>query len=394
MQRVCILGSTGSIGFSSLDVIARNPEQFDVWSLVAHSKDQVLFEQCLAHNPRYAVLVDEAAAARLAARLLPIKPEIVVLAGARAAEQMAEMAEVDTVIAAIVGAAGLLPTLAAAKAGKRILLANKEALVMAGELFMQTVRQNDALLLPIDSEHNALFQCLPPDYEANPVQTGIRRLILTASGGPFRGRKAATLDTITPEQACRHPNWSMGRKISVDSATMVNKALEVIEAHWLFKVEPAQIQVVVHPQSIVHSLVEYLDGSMLAQLGSPDMRTPIANALAWPRRIDSGVAFLDLIQIASLDFEPPDLETFPSLKLAYQCLQCGDSASTLFNAANEVAVQAFLDGQIGFLQIADVIAEVLFQAELMPVRDLEAVLAADALGRQLAQLACQSFARH
>lgn len=393
MQRVCILGATGSIGFSALDVIARHSAQFEVWSLVAHSKDDLLFEQCLAHNPRYAVLVDEQAAQRLAKRLLPVKPEIVVLSGAKAAEDMAAMDEVDVVIAAIVGAAGLLPTLAAAKAGKRILLANKEALVMSGQLFMKAVRQNDALLLPIDSEHNALFQCLPAGFEPG-TDAGIRRLILTASGGPFRGRKAEQLQQITPEQACLHPNWSMGRKISVDSATMMNKALEVIEAHWLFGVEPKQIEVVVHSQSIVHSLVEYRDGSMLAQLGSPDMRTPIANALAWPKRIDSGVSFLDLVQIGLLDFEAPDHDTFPSLKLAYQCLQCGDSASTLFNAANEVAVQAFLQGQISFLRIADVIAEVLFLADLTPVPYIEAVLAADEQGRRLAQAACQRFARH
>jgi 1-deoxy-D-xylulose-5-phosphate reductoisomerase len=392
MNRVCILGATGSIGLSTLDVIGRNPEQFELWSLVAHSRVDQLFELCVAYSPRYAVLVDVAAAQALAERLLPVKPEIVVLAGAKAAEEMAAMDEVDIVVAAIVGAAGLLPTLAAAKAGKRILLANKEALVMSGQLFMQTVKQNDALLLPIDSEHNALFQCLPADYQGDVQAAGLRRLILTASGGPFRGLKASQLQQITPEQACRHPNWTMGRKISIDSATLMNKALEVIEAHWLFNVAPSQIDVVVHPQSIIHSLVEYQDGSMLAQLGSPDMRTPIANALAWPKRINSGVAFLDLLQIARLDFEQPDDATFPCLQLAYQCLQCGDSASTLFNAANEIAVNAFLTSQIGFLRIADVIAEVLFEAELHPVNDLDAVLMADQLGRRLALAACRRLA--
>jgi len=310
-----------------------------------------------------------------------------VLAGEAALEQVAAAAETDAVMAAIVGAAGLRPTLAAVRAGKRVLLANKEALVMAGEVFMAEVRKSGAVVLPIDSEHNAVFQSLPAGFKGDFEPRGVRRLLLTASGGPFRTVPIERLNGVTPAEACAHPNWSMGRKISVDSATMMNKGLEVIEAHWLFGAAPERIDVVIHPQSVIHSLVEYVDGSVLAQLGNPDMRTPIAHALAYPERIDAGVAPLDLFQVAQLTFERPDLVRFPCLKLAYRALEAGGNAPAVLNAANEVAVAAFLDGRLPFLRIADVIAAALDAVPVAAVPDLPAVLAADADGRRAARAA-------
>ena len=309
-----------------------------------------------------------------------------VLGGVGALEAVCAEPEVDAVMAAIVGAAGLKPTLAAARAGKKVLLANKEALVLSGRLFMDTVAASGARLLPIDSEHNAIFQALPAGYRRDPDAAGVRRILLTASGGPFRNASVDMLEAVTPEQACAHPNWVMGRKISVDSATMMNKGLEVIEAHWLFNLAPAQIEVVVHPQSVIHSMVDYADGSVIAQLGNPDMRTPIANALAWPERMDSGVAPLNLFDIARLDFERPDFDRFPCLRLAYQALEAGGSAPAVLNAANEEAVAAFLDGRIGFRRIGDVIAATLERTALTAVDTLEAVLAADAEGRRSARV--------
>ena len=346
ISRLAILGSTGSIGVSTLDVVARHPDRYQVVALTAARQDDVLLEQCLRFKPRYAVLLDGVAAARLTQHIAAAGLKTEVLSGIEALQQVACLPEIDTVMAAIVGAAGLLPTLAAARAGKKILLANKETLVMAGQIFIDAVHQHGATLLPIDSEHNAIFQALPGGYAGNPQASGVSRILLTASGGPFRTTPLAELQHITPDQACAHPNWVMGRKISVDSATMMNKGLEVIEAHWLFNAPAEAIQIVVHPQSVIHSLVQYVDGSVLAQMGNPDMRTPIAYALAYPERIDAGVAPLDLIQIATLNFEAPDFQRFPCLALAYQALQAGGTAPALLNAANEVAVAAFLDRQI------------------------------------------------
>jgi 1-deoxy-D-xylulose-5-phosphate reductoisomerase len=308
-----------------------------------------------------------------------------VLAGPQALERVAALPEVDTVMAAIVGAAGLQPTLAAVRQGKRVLLANKEVLVMAGALFMAEVRTHGAVLLPIDSEHNAVFQSLPPDYAGDPARAGVSHILLTASGGPFRSSSLERLKTVTPDEACTHPNWAMGRKISVDSATMMNKGLEVIEAHWLFNVSPDQIEVVIHPQSVIHSLVQYVDGSVVAELGNPDMRTPIAHALAWPERIAAGVAPLNLPALAQLSFEQPDFERFPCLALAYRALRAGGNAATILNAANEVAVAAFLDGRLPFLAIAKVIAATLDAVPIAQIPDLSAVLADDARARSVAE---------
>ena len=327
---------------------------------------------------------DETLAAELAERLTAADCPTRVEWGPRALVRMAELPEVDAVMAAIVGAAGLAPTLAAARAGKRIYLANKEALVMAGPVFMREVREHGATLLPIDSEHNAIFQSLPHDYAGDRRRSGVQGILLTASGGPFRNASLETLAQATPDQACAHPNWSMGRKISVDSATMMNKGLEMIEAHWLFDMPIDRIQVVIHPQSVIHSLVQYDDGSVLAQLGNPDMRTPIAHALAYPERITSGVKVLDLFEIAQLSFERPDVERFPCLALAYRAMQAGESAPAALNAANEVAVQAFLDGAIGFCEIAWVIAAVLDAMPVVPVRCLDEVMAVDGEARQRA----------
>ncbi|MDP2793991.1 MAG: 1-deoxy-D-xylulose-5-phosphate reductoisomerase [Sulfurisoma sp.] len=384
MQRLTILGATGSIGVSTLDVVARHPERFEVVALTGHRRLDVLAEQCRRFRPRHAVVGSSDDAGRLKAMLADIGTEV--LAGPEALCRVASLPEVDAVMAAIVGAAGLPPTLAAATAGKRVLLANKEALVMAGGVFMNAVKTAGATLLPIDSEHNAVFQSLPADFSGDLARHGVRRILLTASGGPFRNTPAAELAKVTPEQACAHPNWVMGRKISVDSATMMNKGLEVIEARWLFDATPDQIDVVIHPQSVIHSLVQYVDGSVLAQLGNPDMRTPIAHALAYPERIDAGVAPLDLFQVGQLNFERPDLERFPCLALAYRALRAGGNAPAVLNAANEIAVEAFLDGRLAFQRIAVVIAATLDAVPVAPAADLAAVLAADAAAREVARV--------
>lgn len=383
-QRITVLGATGSIGLSTLDVIARHPERYQVFALSGFSRLGELEQLCRQHRPQYAVTPDEASAAALQQALRAADVPTEVLAGAQALCAVAAHADVDAVMAAIVGAAGLQPTLAAVEAGKKVLLANKEALVMSGDLFIQAVRRSGALLLPIDSEHNAIFQCLPGDYARGLGAVGVRRILLTASGGPFRETPLAELGQVSPEQACAHPNWSMGRKISVDSASMMNKGLELIEACWLFDAQPSQVEVVIHPQSVIHSLVDYVDGSVLAQLGNPDMRTPIAHALAWPERIDSGVAPLDLFAVARLDFQRPDEQRFPCLRLAREAAEAGGSAPALLNAANEVAVAAFLERRIRFPEIARIIDEVLNGETSAPVESLDAVLAADARGRALA----------
>ncbi|MEN0037101.1 MAG: 1-deoxy-D-xylulose-5-phosphate reductoisomerase [Cellvibrio sp.] len=388
-QKITILGATGSIGVSTLDVIARHPDRYQVFALSADRRWQVLATQCLIHKPRYAVLNDSLAAAELERELRRQGCATEVLQGAEALAAVAAHDEVDTVMAAIVGAVGLLPTLAAVKAGKKVLLANKEALVMAGGLFTRAVAEHGAVLLPIDSEHNAIFQCLPnhrADYLADGLKSsGVRKILLTASGGPFRNTPIADLSNVTPEQACAHPNWSMGQKISVDSATMLNKGLELIEACWLFNTRPQQVQVVIHPQSVIHSMVEYIDGSVLAQLGNPDMRTPIAHALAWPERIESGVASLDLIATARLDFTAPDYERFPCLRLAQQAAETSGTAPALLNAANEVAVVAFLNRAIRFDQIAAVIDHVLSSLPSCEPQSLVHVQSADAEARAIAQ---------
>ena len=385
MQNLTILGSTGSIGTSTLDVVARHPDRFRIIALTANCQADLLFRQCIQFRPRYAVLLDEAAVAGLRECIDTAGLDVEVLSGAAALEQVSVLPEVDTVMAAIVGAAGLRPTLAAARAGKKILLANKETLVMAGNVFMEAVRASGSALLPIDSEHNAVFQTLPRGYDGDLASNGVRRILLTASGGPFLNMPLSELHNVTPEQACAHPTWSMGRKISVDSASMMNKGLEVIEAHWLFNAGVDDIQVVVHPQSVIHSLVEYVDGSMLAQLGNPDMRTPIAYGLAWPERIDSGVAPLDLFKVATMNFEAPDFGRFPCLALAYQALRAAGTAPAILNAANEVAVAAFLDKQISFLSIPRVIEAVLDALPVNAVGSLDDVLGADADARRAAQ---------
>jgi 1-deoxy-D-xylulose-5-phosphate reductoisomerase len=383
-QSITVLGSTGSIGKSTLDVIARHPERYQVFALTAAQQDELLFEQCRQFNPKFAVMMDEDAAARLAQKIKSAGLKTETLCGIEALEQVSSAPEVDAVMAAIVGAAGLRPTLAAARAGKRILLANKETLVMAGRIFMDAVKQSGSTLLPIDSEHNAIFQALPHQYSGDLSAGGVSKILLTASGGPFRNTPLSDLKQVTPEQACAHPNWSMGRKISVDSATMMNKGLEVIEAHWLFNAPADSIQVVVHPQSVIHSMVQYVDGSVLAQLGNPDMRTPIAYGLAYPERIDAGVAPLDLFKIARLDFVEPDFERFPCLALAYRALSAGGTAPALMNAANEVAVDAFLNQRIAFLDIPRLIADVLDKVASHEVTVLEDVLQADEHSRRVA----------
>ena len=383
-QLVTVLGATGSIGKSTLDVIARHPERYRVYALTAHTSKEALLDQCKAHSPRFAVLDDAADAQWLQQGLLQAGSNTVALAGQDALCEVAQAPEVDTVMAAIVGAAGLLPSLAAAEAGKRVLLANKEALVMSGSLFMDAVARSGATLLPIDSEHNAIYQCLPSEHRGGLAKHGVRQLLLTASGGPFRGWSAADIANVTPEQACAHPNWSMGRKISVDSATLMNKGLELIEACWLFDATPEQIQVVVHPQSVIHSMAAYDDGSVIAQLGNPDMRTPIAYGLAWPERIDAGVETLDLFQVARLDFEAPDETRFPCLRLAREAMQAGGAAPAVLNAANEVAVEAFLAENIAFGAIPDVVAKVMALPYPGQADSLERVLAADRWAREQA----------
>jgi 1-deoxy-D-xylulose-5-phosphate reductoisomerase len=366
-------------------VVARHPDRFRIVALTANSQVELLFRQCQQFKPDYAVLLDELAAAKLRALLQVAGVKTEVLCGVAALEQVAILPEVDAVMAAIVGAAGMPATLAAARAGKKILLANKETLVMAGNVFMEAVRASGSALLPIDSEHNAIFQALPRGYDGDLKSNGVRRILLTASGGPFRNTPLSELQNVTPEQACAHPNWVMGRKISVDSASMMNKGLEVIEAHWLFNAGADDIQVVVHPQSVIHSLVEYVDGSVLAQLGNPDMRTPIAYGLAYPQRIDSGVASLDLFKVATMNFVAPDFERFPCLALAYQALRAGGTAPAMLNAANEVAVACFLDKKIPFLTIPRVIADVLDELSVNAVNGLDDVLQADAQARLAAQ---------
>ena len=382
--RLTVLGSTGSIGCNTLDVVRRHPGRYRVVALCAHTQVDRLFEQCQEFRPDFAVVRDEALAAELTARLAAAGcVGIRVEHGAQALTRMASLPQVDAVMAAIVGAAGLPPALAAAQAGKRILLANKESLVMAGALFMRAVRESGATLLPVDSEHNAIFQSLPREYSSDLSSHGVAGILLTASGGPFRCLDQAALAHVTPEQACAHPKWAMGHKISVDSATLMNKGLEVIEAHWLFNVSPEKIEVVIHPQSIIHSLVRYTDGSVLAELGNPDMRTPIAHALAYPERIDSGVAPLDLFAVGALDFERPDTERFPCLALAYRALKAGGSAPAILNAANEVAVAAFLDRKIAFNAIPALIASALDALPVTAVDTLADALAADARARCL-----------
>ncbi|MBF8222677.1 1-deoxy-D-xylulose-5-phosphate reductoisomerase [Halomonas sp. 328] len=390
---VTVLGATGSIGTSTLDVIARHPERYRVHALTAHRDRQGLLTLCLRHRPAVAVLGAEADAAWLRRQLAAAGLDTEVRAGEAALCEVAEAGESAVVMAAIVGAAGLLPTLAAVRAGKRVLLANKEALVMSGALFMEAVAAHGATLLPIDSEHNAIFQCLPSEHRGGLGRHGVTQLLLTASGGPFRGWSAERLAGVTPEQACAHPNWSMGRKISVDSATLMNKGLELIEACWLFDTTPQRIQVVVHPQSVIHSMAAYSDGSVLAQLGNPDMRTPIAYGLAWPERIDAGVEALDLFQVARLDFQAPDEVAFPCLRLARQAMEVGGTAPAVLNAANEVAVDAFLEGRLGFTDIPRLVAAVLEEVEVRPARALEAILAEDERARRRAEALMARFPR-
>jgi len=382
-QRVTILGATGSIGGSTLDVLARHPERFEVFALTAMRQVGKLADLCRLHHPRYAVVGSAGDAEELRTLLggLPVQ----VLHGPQALEQVASDPEVTTVMAAIVGAAGLGSCMAAARAGKRVLLANKEALVMAGDLFMSAIRDSGAVLLPIDSEHNAVFQSLPDEFDYGLQHCGVRKVILTASGGPFRTRSVDSLRDVTPDQACAHPNWVMGRKISVDSATMMNKGLEVIEASWLFGVGADRIEVLIHPESVIHSMVEYNDGSVIAQLGNPDMRTPIAHALAYPERMASGVSSLDLVKQGRLSFDAPDLERFPCLALAYAALRTGGLAPAVMNAANEVAVAAFLNNELGYSEIARVVGAVLERADCSAAPDLETILAADAAARNFAR---------
>lgn len=389
-QQVTVLGATGSIGISTLDVIGRHPDRFQVFALTGYSRIDALAALCITHQPRFAVVFDGSQAEALTAQLRSKSVPTTVLAGADALAEVAAHANVDVVMAAIVGAAGLLPTLAAVRAGKRVLLANKESLVMAGALFMDAVRQHGAMLLPIDSEHNAIFQCMPPHAPHGIASAGVERILLTASGGPFRGWTQQQMADVTPDQACRHPRWSMGRKISVDSATLMNKGLELIEACWLFQATPEQVEVVVHPESIVHSLVQYTDGTTLAQLGNPDMRTPIAYGLGWPDRVASGVSPLDLIAQRSLHFEAPDEASFPCLRLAREAMKAGGAAPAVLNAANEEAVAAFLAGGLGFTQIAAIIEEVLTELPMMPADNLATILQADQMARDMARRLVQS----
>lgn len=385
IRQVTILGSTGSVGANTLDVIQRHPGKYQVFALTANRNAQALAAQCLIFKPRYAVMADPAALPQLQGELesagYPLR-DITLLAGEQGLVDVAAHQDVDYVMAAIVGGAGLAPTLAAVEAGKRLLLANKESLVMSGAVFMQAVRANNVTLLPIDSEHNAIFQSLANG--ASDHATGVRKLLLTGSGGPLRTLPLAQLARVTPDQACAHPNWNMGRKISVDSATMMNKGLEIIEARWLFDLPVSDIEVVVHPQSIIHSMVDYIDGSIVAQLGNPDMRTPIAHGLAWPDRVDSGVARLDMTQIGQLDFEPPDMARFPCLGLARAVAEAPMSLAIALNAANEIAVQAFLDELIAFTAIPKVIESVLAGTDSEDALTIEAIAALDAAARQQA----------
>ncbi len=392
VQTVTILGSTGSIGLSTLDVIRSNSQDFNIYALTARRQSNVLLQQCLEFHPKYAVLLEEAASGRLREVLLQEGCSTEVLCGSNFLDAVSSAGEVDTVVAAIVGAAGLKPTYAAVCAGKKVLLANKEALVMSGQIFTDAVRDNNAELLPVDSEHNAIFQCMPLEYESL-SGAGIRKILLTGSGGPFRKAPISDLKDVTPEQACAHPNWSMGRKISVDSATMMNKGLEFIEACWLFEATPDQIDVVVHPQSIVHSMVEYIDGSVLAQMGNPDMRTPIAHSLAWPRRMRSNVSSLDFFTMGALEFEKPDYNRFPCLKYAIDAIKLKGAYPAALNAANEEAVESFLNGVIRFTDIAAVNAEVLDSVDGEEPQTLDDVLSIDHRARLVAKKFIQSVSK-
>lgn len=392
MKCICILGATGSIGVSTLDVVARHPNLYNVVALTANKNIDVLYEQCLAHSPEVVVIVDEQKATEFKTKIenSPIA-NLRILSGASALIEVATLPNVDSVMAAIVGAAGLLPTLAAAEAGKTILLANKEALVMSGDIFMNAVTKSGAQLLPIDSEHNAIFQCMPAAYQTGASAKGVRRILLTASGGPFRTMPLDELSQVTPAQAVAHPNWDMGKKISVDSATMMNKGLEMIEACLLFNLKPEQIQIVIHPQSVIHSMVDYVDGTVLAQMGCPDMRIPIAHALAYPERFESGATPLDIFTVKHMDFEPADLERFPCLRLAYEAIQTGGTMPTILNAANEIAVEAFLNEQIRFTDIPVVIEQTMHAIPMQPAESLETILAIDKQARGVANQAIQGL---
>ncbi len=381
-QGICVLGATGTIGVNTLDVISQHPDKFEVVALTANQSDEKLLQQCIAFNPAYAVMVDTEAADRLQKGVTENALDTKVLSGLESLEYVASLDQVHQVMAAIVGAAGLLPTLAAARSGKRILLANKESLVMSGDLFISEVKQHNAELLPIDSEHNAIFQCMPEHFSRGLEESGVNKILLTASGGPFRTRELDTLHDVTPEEAVAHPNWVMGQKISVDSATMMNKGLEVIEACWLFNTDASMIQVVIHPQSVIHSMVSYTDGSVLAQMGNPDMRTPIAHAMQWPERMLSGVEPLDIFEVAKLEFEKPDFARFPCLKMAYDSLSMGGAATAILNAANEVAVESFLNKQLKFTDIANVIEKTLHDCPDPGASSLDNILEADTVARQ------------
>ncbi|VAX06587.1 1-deoxy-D-xylulose 5-phosphate reductoisomerase [hydrothermal vent metagenome] len=384
MTGISILGSTGSIGMSTLDVIAEQRDRFQVVALTANTQVDRLFQQCKTFEPEFAVMVDADAAQQLQKKVKQAGLKTKIRQGLDGLIEIVRLPQTDQVMAAIVGAAGLLPTLAAAEAGKRVLLANKEALVMSGQLFMDAVKKNGAELLPIDSEHNAIFQCLPDNYQAGFKKLGIRKILLTGSGGPFRNTPLAELNTVTPDQACAHPNWSMGRKISVDSATMMNKGLELIEACWLFNTTPDNIKIVVHPQSIIHSMVEYVDGSVLSQMGMPDMRTPIAHAMAWPQRMSSGVERLDFLSGIQLDFEKPDYVRFPCLRLSEEAIRTGGTMPAILNAANEVAVQAFLDEKLAFTAIAGLVEQVMENISSSAAMSLDVILKNDAEARKVA----------
>ena len=384
IRHLTILGSTGSIGVSTLDVVTRHPNRFQIIALTANHSIEKMLEQCRLFRPRYAVMLDKGSGEKLQMAIREAGIATEVMWGVESLEKVASLPEVDTVMAAIVGAAGIRPTFAAARAGKNVLLANKETLVMAGRIFMDVVKQHHATLLPIDSEHNAIFQSLPHHFTGDLAAVGVRRILLTASGGPFRQSSLASLEQVTPEQACAHPNWVMGKKISVDSATMMNKGLEVIEAHWLFNAAPEKIQVVIHPQSVIHSMVEYVDGSVLAQLGNPDMRTPIAHALGLPDRIETEVASLDMFKIGRLNCEAPDFNRFPCLGLAYQALAAGGSTPAILNAANEVAVESFLKRRMPFTAIPIMIEQVMQSVSRKDIASLEDVLEADREARETA----------
>jgi 1-deoxy-D-xylulose-5-phosphate reductoisomerase len=386
MKGICVLGATGSIGVSTLDVVARHSDLYKAVALTANNNIDLLFEQCLIHHPKYVVVVDEKKSVAFAEKLINTDiADIKVLSGAEALEYVATLDSVDSVMAAIVGAAGLLPSLAAAKAGKTILLANKEALVMSGDIFMQAVSESGAQLLPIDSEHNAIFQCMPAGYTSGKQVKEARRILLTASGGPFRQMPLDQLASVTPAQAVAHPNWDMGKKISVDSATMMNKGLEMIEACILFAMTPDQIQVVIHPQSIIHSMVDYVDGTVLAQMGNPDMRVPIAYSMAWPDRFESGVEPLNIFDVRRMDFEEPNLERFPCLRLAYKAINLGGTMPTILNAANEIAVEAFLNEEVGFTDIPLIIERCMDQFEVRPADTLAVILEVDQQARVVAK---------